>query len=578
MTPSHPISSPCLPLNGETSPAARSDHAHQTWPHRLLWAAALTALFALRLFFGLSSNLFSEDQTQIFLSGLIYYATGAWPYYGPDVTLTKTQVPGALQGLVVGLPLKVVAVPEAPYVFVNLLSMVCLCLFAWYLSQRLRDVPRWLIFGWLLTLPWTLEYSTNIMNTSYVLPASLVFFIAFLEAWPSLSLGHLSPAAAHFLMGLTVAWIVQFHMSGAILLAFVAAALVWQGREGVHRLAAAAGAFLAGGLTSGSLILPTLWTYGLSSGGGGIGQNLQVQWRSPWILLKTVARILSFPSLEVGNFLGAGADRVVFVERHWLLVPFLVVVTLVGFAQPVWMAATWFRRRSDIPGWSEIRWLLASTIALVYSSYYLVAQKTEARAYYLMAPVAFTYAAYCWTFLDSRRWRLIAAVTMATNICFQVGVAWTRQDHSLYSNREVVAAAITLKQPDVFGHRRYFVKGVAPELIVPIEKVAHAAEDVEVRRASWSRQSFGVSHWSIAVRNRSAYAACRDPVYEATYLDIAGRVVAVQSDRVELVLQPGDSREVEFEDGRVPSTAVQARFRFVAVEPLRALVANRSAK
>ena len=67
-------------------------------------------------------------------------------------------------------------------------------------------------------------------------------------------------------------------------------------------------------------------------------------------------------------------------------------------------------------------------------------------------------------------------------------------------------------------------------------------------------------------------------MYEATYLDIAGRVVAVQSDRVELVLQPGDSREVEFEDGRVPSTAVQARFRFVAVEPLRALVAKRSAK
>jgi len=69
VTPSHPISSPCLALNGETSSAARSDHAHQTWPHRLLWAAALTALFALRLFFGLSSNLFSEDQTQIFLSG-----------------------------------------------------------------------------------------------------------------------------------------------------------------------------------------------------------------------------------------------------------------------------------------------------------------------------------------------------------------------------------------------------------------------------------------------------------------------------------------------------------------------------
>ena len=118
MTPDHPISS--------------------AW-RRLPWAAALTALFAFRLFFGLSSNLFSEDETQIFLSGLINYATGAWPYYGPDVTLTKTEIPGALQGLLVGLPLKIVAVPEAPYVLLNLLSMGCLCLFAWYLSQRLRE-------------------------------------------------------------------------------------------------------------------------------------------------------------------------------------------------------------------------------------------------------------------------------------------------------------------------------------------------------------------------------------------------------------------------------------------------------
>ena len=106
--------------------------------------------------------------------------------------------------------------------------------------------------------------------------------------------------------------------------------------------------------------------------------------------------------------------------------------------------------------------------------------------------------------------------------------------------------------------------------------MAHAAGDVNILRSSWSRQRFGVSHWSIAVRNRSAYAACRDPVYEATYLDSAGRVVAVQSDRVELVLQPGDSREAEFEDGQVPSNVVQARFRLVSVEPLRALVAKRS--
>ena len=88
-----------------------------------LAAAAVIALFAFRLLYGLSSEFFFEDETQIFLMGLRYYATGAWPYFGPDVVWTKSEIPGALQALLVGVPLKIVPVPEAPYVFLNLLSM-----------------------------------------------------------------------------------------------------------------------------------------------------------------------------------------------------------------------------------------------------------------------------------------------------------------------------------------------------------------------------------------------------------------------------------------------------------------------
>ena len=150
-------------------PAAEVRRARAPWVRPLVWTIALIGLFAFRLFFGLASDLFSEDYTQVFLLGLGYYATGAWPYFGPDVTWTSSEIPGALQSLLVGVPFHIAPVPEAPYVLLNLLSMGCLCLFAWYLCERLRDLPRWLIWGWLLTVPWTLEYSTNIINTSYVL-------------------------------------------------------------------------------------------------------------------------------------------------------------------------------------------------------------------------------------------------------------------------------------------------------------------------------------------------------------------------------------------------------------------------
>ena len=40
-----------------------------------------------------------------------------------------------------------------------------------------------------MTLPWTLQFSTHIVNPSYVLAPALVFFIGFFEAMPAFRLG-----------------------------------------------------------------------------------------------------------------------------------------------------------------------------------------------------------------------------------------------------------------------------------------------------------------------------------------------------------------------------------------------------
>src|SRR5947207_14148995 len=95
------------------------------------WTPALiVALFAFRLLFGLSSEFFFEDETQIFLMGFRYYATGHWPYFGPDIVWTRSEIPGALQALLVGVPLQIAPVPEAPFVLLNVLSTGALAAFA----------------------------------------------------------------------------------------------------------------------------------------------------------------------------------------------------------------------------------------------------------------------------------------------------------------------------------------------------------------------------------------------------------------------------------------------------------------
>src|ERR1700756_1955085 len=177
------------------------------------WTAILAALFSFRLWFGLSREFFFEDETQIFLLGLRYYATGEWPFFGPDVVWTRSEIPGALQALLVGVPLRIAPFPEAPYVLLALLSFGALLAFAAYEIAHRPTAPRWLIVGWLLTIPWTIQFSGHLINTSYILPGAIVFFLGFFESVPALSLRRVPPTVAHALMGAAFVWLMQIHMS-----------------------------------------------------------------------------------------------------------------------------------------------------------------------------------------------------------------------------------------------------------------------------------------------------------------------------------------------------------------------------
>src|SRR5256885_16066508 len=91
-------------LRGKRPRRARDKIAHpirMRLPRAPRWALLLAALFAFRLWFGLSREFFFEDESQIFLIGFRYYGTGEWPYFGPEVVWTKSEIPGGLQGVLV---------------------------------------------------------------------------------------------------------------------------------------------------------------------------------------------------------------------------------------------------------------------------------------------------------------------------------------------------------------------------------------------------------------------------------------------------------------------------------------------
>src|SRR5690348_12062629 len=121
-----------------------------------------TALFLFRLVYGLFAAQWWElDELQTYLIGLKFYTTGAWPWFGPDVNGAElqsfqSQIPGALEGLLIGLPFHLLPIPEAPFIFLNLMSTAGAALLAWYICKRIPRFSLPFLFIWICVTPWTL--------------------------------------------------------------------------------------------------------------------------------------------------------------------------------------------------------------------------------------------------------------------------------------------------------------------------------------------------------------------------------------------------------------------------------------
>ena len=506
--------------------------------------------------------------------GLRYYTTGAWPYFGPDVVWTQSQIAGALQPLLVGVPLRIAPVPEAPFVFLNVLSFAALCGLAAYICRREPSLPHWLVWGWLLTAPWTLQFSTHVNNPSYVLPAAILFFVGFFEAVPALSIGMLRPRSAFLALGAALTWIMQVHMSWPLLLPFAAVALYARGVRNAGWLA-------LGSSIPGALLAPTFFKYGLHGGSGGAATNLYFHVVSPDRLLVTLAQFFSFASLEINRFVATdNAKRLMFIVGHPWVVPLAAIVLVAGFVQPVWMLVSAFRRlrvcdasarqgrREGRLDWQALRVLVAFTVVLVYASYWFVKEEPQAHAFFAVSPIAFIFAASCWTLIDSPRWRRVAVVALAANIAFHVALAGIQgPEQSLYSNRRVVAAAIREKQPEILGHRRPYAIDAGPRAISDPSR-PHDVKDLRIVDRTVRIATGGAAVWTVTVTNDNPRVAFRSFIYRATYAGADGSVVERREDVIKDVLQPGETKRFDLVDTIVSAPFQEATFEIVAAEGL----------
>ncbi len=434
-------------MNAPMRPAAGGASADAAPRGMLVW---LALAFAIRLAYGLLSEFWGEDEVQVYLIGLEFFTTGAWPLYGPDVVYTQTQLPGGLQGLLVGGPLFLVPVPEAPHVLLNVLSFAALCLLAWYIGRRVPAFPRTLLWPWVLFSPWTLNLSAHILNSSYVLTGAVAFVVGACELVPSLSRGLVPRGLAFFGLGFGLVWIFQLHLSALLLVPVALAVVVLAGPSGV-------GWGVLGAALAAMPLIPTVLADGLAGLVQPAGANVVFEPANLLRVPQVVAQFFSLATFELARFLGASTDaRLGFLTRFWWAAPFAIGAALLGVVQTATLVAGLFLRRPAMPEWPAVRRAILILLALLAVSFVWSVRTPASHAFYLLLPAVMIYAAYVWApWLQHRAVRRLAVALLVCGAVTHAALAWRNLTfHSLYTNRAAVVRAIAERDHRLVGIRR----------------------------------------------------------------------------------------------------------------------------
>jgi hypothetical protein len=430
-------------------------------PSKIL--AFFLLFFIFRFFFGLycPSVTADEDYVQTYAIGLKAYTTHTWPYYGPDVqgpeTSFKTQMPGALEGLLIALPLTLWPTPESPYLFVNLLSFAALSLLGWYCVKRLPGFPPWFIFAWLYAAPWLTHYSTQVINPSFAFLGSVLFFLGFFETVPALCIGVLNTALANAFMGFGLFWVMQLHMSWIAMAPLLLVSFYFQAKKG-KALSALSFIFL-GALPPLALLLPTYLRFGFNTGKDVHGFMSGLNWDNAKDLFGTLARLFSISSFELARFVGQHTrERLDYLfHSYWLSLPGFFLWGM-WYLQVLAMLMFFFLRKHPRTDWTRIKILIGGTFLLLYACFLFTPDMAASFRILLFFPPLMLYAFYGWDWVWQKPWgRLLGLVFILCACYFQAGYTLNnlKTNNSIYAqNRDRMAKAIDAGDYRLFAERR----------------------------------------------------------------------------------------------------------------------------
>lgn len=397
---------------------------------------------------------FSQDYTQIYLLGLKYYCSGIWPYWGPDITYTSSQMPGALQGLLVGLPFYISERPEAPFVFLNLLSTLSLAFFSWYISKRLKGIPKWFLYCTLLFSPWTLNFSTTVLNPSYILAPSILFFVSVIELLPIYKEKIISQNLAFAFVGFTLGWILQIHLSWVLLPFYILLIFCFLFKtKKFKQILFGSLSFTLGFLLIIWTYFPTIVKYGFVTSDL---DSTVVFNPTNFKNIDIITRFLSFSTFDARQFVtgGLNGEKSFLLNNIWAS-PFIVFVFIIGIAQSIYYL-TFFFRKINYPEFKWVKLLTFGSILLLYVSYLFAVRELSSYTLYILLPISFWFSFYCLEPLFEKTfWKKFAVLFVLSGFIFHITLAKENYPtNSLYTRYHLIDKALQSKDSRFFAYRR----------------------------------------------------------------------------------------------------------------------------
>lgn len=421
------------------------------------------ALCTVRFLFALSNEFWykDEDVLQIFLIGLKQFTTGETPLYGADLVYTQTQIPGGLQAYLVSALWYVLPLPEAPMITLTVLTTAALALLAWYVCKRHPQLPPLMVWSWILLTSWTFVYCTRIINPSYVIPGSVLFFIGFCEVVPHLRLGVVRPPHAFAMMGFSLLWIYQLHMSWVLLMPYCAAAVWFAFREPASSLRSVAVVlawFALGAAVPAMFLIPTV-LHVMQHGASGAGSLSVVQFHGEHIkeAFSFLTKFFAYGCFDTTRFIGGDTpERVAFLRDYLWAAPFTVLVAAAGVAQAVWMLFTLVRHLMNSATRAFALFILSLYLFMLGSSLFSVATPGGHATLLLFAPVMM-FSVHSVAALFAERWfRNLATAVLCSSCVMYAAIAWkSYHSVSLFTNRAPVVRALQERDYRIVGYRRY---------------------------------------------------------------------------------------------------------------------------